>query len=68
METSELLLDAAAPGADAESQELLHSSLMPTIAAWQAWRSNHPLLEPLLALGRMPANDTARSGRQPTTP
>ncbi|MCB1576536.1 MAG: serine/threonine protein kinase [Xanthomonadales bacterium] len=66
--TSELLLDAAAPGADAESQELLRSSLMPTIAAWQRMAPKHPLLEPLLALSRVPANDTGRSGRQPTTP
>ena len=53
---AELMLDGAAPGADAESRELLHARLAKTIATLKRLAPNHPLLEPLLAVSRRPVS------------
>lgn len=60
---AELILDAAAPGADASSREFLRSELEPTIATLQRMAPNHPLLAPLHALDRFPRGPARNASR-----
>ena len=63
---AELILDAADPGADAESRAFLRSHLVSTIATLRKVAPNNPLLASLLALGEIPRADHEYSPKHPS--